>query len=295
MAITNLLSGATGILMAVPQLGGLLSNSVANTIGYQPQNNDPLNPRPALIFHYEGEQTAALESDITDHYVEDNTAVQDQIALRPEIITTHGFIGELTDAPPNTVLAALQLVSNKLTIIPGLTPQLSATALLAYNNAIFAYNTALNLANSAVSAFSSIAGGVSGEAVIDQTGISNTTEPNIFGIQTQSKQQVYFQQFYGYWKTRTLFTVQTPWAVFRNMAIKSLRAIQDEKTNVITDFEVSFKMIRYASSNNGLATGLTATDAGEGTRLQQQSFPGISLPNTNLSPSATAFPFSAVA
>jgi hypothetical protein len=32
------------------------------------------------------------------------------------------------------------------------------------------------------------------------------------------------------------------------MAIKSLRVIQSEETNVITDFEVSFKRIRTAST-----------------------------------------------
>ncbi|PNA18994.1 hypothetical protein C1X78_25825, partial [Pseudomonas sp. MPR-R1B] len=35
---------------------------------------------------------------------------------------------------------------------------------------------------------------------------------------------------------------------FQNMAIKSLRAIQAAETRMITDFEVSFKMIRTAAT-----------------------------------------------
>ncbi len=42
------------------------------------------------------------------------------------------------------------------------------------------------------------------------------------------------------------------------MAIKSLRPIQDAETDVITDFEVTFKMIRTAATfivNNGAQIG----------------------------------------
>jgi uncharacterized Fe-S center protein len=36
-----------------------------------------------------------LSSDITDHYIEDNTAINDHIALKPEIIRVEGLVGEL--------------------------------------------------------------------------------------------------------------------------------------------------------------------------------------------------------
>jgi hypothetical protein len=42
------------------------------------------------------EQSGVFESDITDHYIEDNTAVNDQIALHPEKITLRGVVAELT-------------------------------------------------------------------------------------------------------------------------------------------------------------------------------------------------------
>lgn len=277
-------TGVNGILMAIPQIGGLFSNSPANTVGYQPslQNGQSVNP-PALIFHYEGEQTATLESDITDHYIENNSTIQDQISLRPETVTTHGFIGELTNAPPNSVLAALQVAANKLTTIPGLSPQFTTSAIEAYNQATFAYATAANAATAGLSAFSSISGG-GGEAVIGNGGISNTSTPNPFGISTQGKQQVYFQQFYSYWTSRTLFTVQTPWAVFQNMAIKTLRAIQDAETNTITDFEVTFKMMRFATvGGSSTVAGATSISAAAGTRLAEQTSAKISNTGSNLS------------
>ena len=239
------ISALSSISTAALSLANIILVSPQNTVGYQPQNAPVINgvPQqqpPAIIFNYEGEQTSILQSDITDHFVEDNTAINDQIALRPEEITTSGFIGELNDISPAAFLG-LQQVADKLTTISGYAPQLSVTALNAYNEAVFAYNTAAAVVNSAVSSWSSIIG-AQGETVIGSTGI--TSQALI-----QNKQQTAYNQFYGYWRNRTLFTVQTPWAVFQNMAIKSLKAVQSAETNVITDFEITFKIIRFASTS----------------------------------------------
>jgi hypothetical protein len=64
----------------------------------------------------------------------------------------------------------------------------------------------------------------------------------------QNKQQVAFQQFYGYMQSRTLFTVQTPWAVLENMALMRVHPVQDSTTRELTTFEVSFKRIRTAKT-----------------------------------------------
>lgn len=260
------LSSLAPITTAATALSNLILVTPQSTIGYQPQN--PNNPDgtvslaqqpPALLFHYEGEQSVSIESDITDHFVEDNTAVQDQIALRPEVVNTHGFIGELNDiAPP--ALALAKTLADKLTIISPYTPALSTTALIAYSEAFLLYQVANNAINSAVAAWSSVTG-TGGESVIDSTGLVPQTN--------QNKQQIAFQQFYGFWRERRLFTVQTPWAVFKNMAIKSLRAVQDAETRVITDFEVSFKMIRTAktATSSGIATTLQGRAASQNASL----------------------------
>jgi hypothetical protein len=246
------LSSLSSITTAATALSNLILVSPQSTIGYQPQNPSQPNgqtsqPPPSILFHYEGEQTVALESDITDHFIEDNTAIQDQIALKPETITTHGFIGELNDVAPGA-LATVKAVADKLTVINAYTPVLSTTALIAYNEAFQLYQVGLNAVNSAVAAWSSLSG-TGGESVINSQGLALQAN--------QTKQQIAFQQFYGYWRSRTLFTVQTPWAVFQNMAIKTLRAIQDPETRVITDFEVAFKMIRTAATVTTPGTNLS--------------------------------------
>lgn len=250
------LSTLAPITTKATALSNLILVSPQQTKGYQPQNSASSTAQqpPAFLFDYEGEQSVSLESDITDHFIEDNTAIQDQWALKPETVTTHGFIGELNNIPPKA-LKLLQSLADKLTTISAYTPSLSATALIAYNEAFFLYQTAANAANSAVSAWSSI-NGTGGENVIGSTGLQG----NVFNANTgqisnnQNKQQVAFQQFYGYWNSRTLFTVQTPWAIFQNMAILRLRALQDAETRVISDFEVVFKMMRFASTETTITT-----------------------------------------
>lgn len=273
MAVSTL----TSVTSAIQTVTNVLLVSPQATVGYQPQGSPPLALPPPILFHYEGEQTAELRSSITDHYSEANVAIQNSIALPPPKITTQGFVGELNDVPPNAAFEILYQAANKLVTLAGYTPTLSTTALIAYNEAVFAYQTAANLVNSAVSTFSAITG-VGGESVISGSGFL-TVQPN------QTKQQQYFQQFYGYWATRTLFTIQTPWAIFEDMAIELVRPVQSAETNVITDFEVTFKQIRYTTTGgNGGAFGNSAGFAG---RLAQQAASVVSLGTSSLTPSST--------
>jgi hypothetical protein len=288
--MANVLAGTATSITALSQaanLAGSLSNLILatpqnKTQGYQPQNKpsptgliSTLFPPPSLLFHYEGEQTVTLQSDITDHFIENNTAIQDQISLKPIVITTHGFIGELNNVPPPELALLLQ-ASNTLTSIGAYVPGLSQTAQLAYAQAFAAYQTAQSAVNAGISAWSSITG-TGGTSVVGSGGLVSTS-------QNQNKQQTYFQQFYGYWNTRTLFTVQTPWAIFQNMAIQNLRAIQDEATRMITDFEVSFKMINVAR------TALGNTQLQTQGRLQNQSFPLENNGTGSITPNAKTIP-----
>ena len=52
-----------------------------------------------------------LENEITDHFIEDNTAIQDHVSIRPNIITLRGYVGELVSkAPDDKVLGAISAV-----------------------------------------------------------------------------------------------------------------------------------------------------------------------------------------
>lgn len=281
------------VLATANTIGQFRNSGPGSTVGYQPQTlpnagstlssaqqlvqtvQSFLGLPPAFIFHYEGEQSIMCNSDITDHFIEDNTSIQDQIALKPVEITTQGYIGELNDVAPFG-LQTLQQVSNSLLLISAYQPDISTTAIIAYNEAFQAYQVAQNAAASSVSAWSSISG-TGGTAVftgnqasdlasINQNNIYSPSVLQAFGVSSQNKQQVAFQWWYGAWISRTQFTLQTPWAVFRNMAIKSLHPIQNAETRMITNFEVTFKQIRTASSSilppqNAISQGQLASQS----------------------------------
>lgn len=275
-------SALTSITNVAQALGNLILVTPQSVVGYQPQTpntvlnvGSPQYTQPAILFNYEGENTSQIESDITDHFVEDNTSVQDQISLKPVVITTQGFVGELNDVPPNQFFRAAQVAAQKLTALGAYAPQLSATALIAYNEALFAYQLANSLKTSAVATWSSVSG-TGGTSVISGNGIQ--AQPN------QTQQQKYYQQFYGYWSSRTLFTVQTPWAIFTDMAILKLRALQSAETNVITDFEITFKQIRYAKVLSD-----TIDPANTQGRLIQQSGSVVNMGTSAVVPSDISF------
>ncbi len=241
------LSQLAPLTTAATALGALVLVSPQATIGLQPQvleddDGDGLmsdeSPPPAFVFDYEGENSLELTSDITDHYSDENLPLEDQIALKPVLYTVQGFVGELNDIAPS-FLKPIKFAADKLTNIGAYAPQVSVTALLAYQEAFFLYQVGRNVANTAVSAWASLTG-TGGLSVIGENGLEISVN--------QTKQQTALQQFYGYWNERRLFTIQTPWAVLQDMAIQKIRAVQDEKTDSVTDFAIDFKMIRKAST-----------------------------------------------
>lgn len=265
----------SNITTSMGALSSLIAVTPNTNLGYQPQATPPkdgtISDNPTtILFHYEGEQVSVFKSDITDHYVEDNTAVQDQIALKPEMITTHGFIGELNDVPPSG-FGFLSSLTSKLGVLGAYAPGLTNTALGAINTAQNVYSSASKAVNSVVGALSSLSGNAS-QNVVGSSGITQGS--------TQNQQQKIFAQFYGYWRNRTLFQVQTPWGVFQNMAIDELRVIQSDETNTVSEFQITFKMIRFSNVavNPTVVTGrLSAQSASAVSHGAQTPMPSTSL------------------
>lgn len=255
---SSVLSNATTAALALGNIALVVPsivNGFAQSGAYQPQN-PPLSdgspsklPQPkAFLFDYDGEQSVELMSDITDHFTEDNTSIQDNIALKPVKIVTRGFISELNDIPPSFLQIA-RTIAQKLTAVSAYAPAVSETAQIAYNQAFQAYQTAISVANSAVSAWSSISSKTSNPTILSGNEFSGEGLATSFSLlSTQSRQSIAFQIFYGYWTRRTLFTIQTPWAVHSNMAIESVRSLQNEDTAIISEFECRFKQIRTVRS-----------------------------------------------
>lgn len=190
----------------------------------------PNNPPPGIagfLLDLPEDDTAELESDITDHYLEDNTAVQDQIALRPETVTLTGKVAELVKTVP--ILSTVAVTPNPLPLVDGLEPQFSPGA--AQTQAQNASTTAA--ANAAIADTQSLYGYYN--AHVPQ-------QPN------QTKQSLVFGYIYQLWLGRQLFSVETPWGTMTNMAILSVSTKQDGVSRSVSDFSITFKKLRTARS-----------------------------------------------
>lgn len=200
----------------------------------------PDNPPPGIagfIFDVVDDDGAELESDIPDHYVEDNTAVQDQIALRPEIVTVTGHVAEVV----RTVSTAPRVaeVPDLLPLVSGLTPELSPGA--------------AEQQQATESAFADDEAAItSAQTLYGYYTARSPQQPN------QTKQSQIFGYFYQLWLGRQLFSVETPWGLFTNMGILSLASRQSPDSRYVSEFNIVFKKIRTARSvtiTPGLLTG----------------------------------------
>ena len=293
--------------------------------------NNPPSGIAGFLFDVDLNQQAELTSDVTDHYVEANYAIQDHIALRPEVVVLRGLVSELKYANPNTVAfnpPANPLPPN-LTLLPQKSPgalnnqinalasnainagaaalfngtsiqnsvsrslrseianlaattksQLSQTAQSAVRTLLDPSNLAalsaggslplpaqqaVNLLRGSVpstyspilQSLQSLSNPTSQQLLTGSTFTSfGTSDPgsSLFSVynakqptpQDQTKQGSAFLYFYNLWKSRSLFSVETPWGIYTNMVISSLRAEQPEETKDYTDFTVTFKKIRIA-------------------------------------------------
>jgi len=236
-------------MVTAQTLGNLILAWPQEQIGYQPETpiyGNRATNNEKFLFDYEGAQTISLPSEITDNYVEDNSAVQDHIALAPEIITTNGFIAELNNVVPDE-LQLIKTAADKLITIDAYAPQLSVSGIRAYNRAFQLYQAALLVRQASVQKWGGL--GTKKVNVINPSQDGTDFAQNV-DFSSQNKQQVAFQKFYGYRLNRVLFTVQTPWAIFKNCAIQNILVTQAEDSRVVSSFAIEFKPIRYASTKS---------------------------------------------
>lgn len=237
------------------------------------------------VFDIPGEARAQLATEITDHYTEDNKAVQDHVAIKPKRITLRGYVGELTYSNNGPgALGVLQEVTQKLTVISGYLPTLSAAATQAQQALANPIKSDLTL--------NSVAGAIPGAANIYGL-VKNTL--GAFG--NQAHQQNAYNYFNACREQVILMGIQTPWEFLTNMAVETVEAIQSEDTIFISDFSVTFKQMRFASTQSLISTlsgtggipspgGLLAEGPCEvqsASSVNQGIVPGMSLPSAALS------------
>ncbi len=220
-----------------------LINNVVNQFIVKPTGSPGYIGSRGFVFDIIGDENAMFDSDITDHYVEENYAIQDHIALRPAKFTLSGYVGELTDIFQMVFLNILTTIQS-LGGIADYTPKFAAQATQVYN---------------AIAGIASQVGTVLNQA-------SNLYQ-TITGRNTlNSKQQVAYDYFVQLYMNRTLCTVETPWAVWPKMAIESIRILQRDGNKFVSEFSITFKQIRIVSTQSYTPMNLSLSNTEEAQR-----------------------------
>jgi hypothetical protein len=204
----------------------------------------PSSPPPGIggyLFDFSDEERVRCQSLITNHFVEDNTTVQDQVGLLPEKVTLRGMVAELTNGTqPNTSQAPPGPV---LPINPATAPGLTASQTQAQ-----AAGSAASLSDAASSAgVSSLYGYFLGQTAAAPPG---------------TRQAQAFAYFYQAWKGRMLMSVETPVGIWESMVIEQLDWVQPQDTKYASTFTVAFTKFRVVGDIT-VNTGAVAGRAGD--------------------------------
>ena len=182
------------------------------------------------IFDVVSEQSISLEAEITDHYVEDNSAIQDNKANKPKQITISGLVGEVVYTGPTIELQTLLLANEKLSSIDAFKPGLTQGAIQTLNKAATKIRNGFALANSLIN-----------------TGVNllNTFKKK---SNTPTKQAFAYTWLETLYRTNYLCTVSTPFGFFDNMLIQGITATQSSESQSYSDFVIKFKEFRVAKT-----------------------------------------------
>lgn len=183
-----------------------------------------------FIFGVEGASIVNINADITDHYAEDNSVIQDHIAVKPKRFVLKQYIGELADFQNDSNPSVVQSVVQKLTTLSNTLPALASGTkqVLGFFGGDFPI-TASSLTQ---------------PALLQSASSLFATVKNL--IQQPTKQSAAYMYFKALMQQKILVSVQTPFEFMANMAIESIVAIQPEETKQISDFTITLKEMRFA-------------------------------------------------
>lgn len=191
------------------------------------------------------EHSISLQNQITDNYIENNTAVQDHIAKSPLVVSLRGLIGEIVFTPPTSFLTEIKeglnkstggnfgAVSEKLGPLSAILPEVSNLDQLA-RNAVQYTEASVNRYKKIYNSFFS-----------KKTG-KLLPEFQIAGNKETRLQEVY-RKLSVLRNSNALLTVLTPYdeEPMRNMVIQSVTLRQGNE-KFVSDIEMTLKQIKFA-------------------------------------------------
>ena len=216
-----------------------------------------------FVFDIDQEENIQLQADITDHYTENGSYINDHIVLKPVEITLGGLIGELVyTGSLNDVEYTADKLANALssvtayTSIAGLTAEAAQKVAAITTQVSYVANQVSSIQKKATSLISVV------------SGKSNT----------ETLQQAAYKKIYALWKSKQIVSVQTPWQYFDTMGITTVSASHDDTTNDYTIYSISLKELRFADTTTTQfdSSSFSAFDASSATTKDEGKVSGSS-------------------
>lgn len=182
-----------------------------------------------FVFDVTEREEIELSSDVTDHYTEDNSFLNDHIVVKPNMIRLSGFIGELAFKPPEGAQARLQELENRLTVVDAYLGQFTGSMGAKLAGAVGKTETALQTINNYIEQSKNFVDFLNGDQ-------------GLF----LSKQKDAFYNFTALQKMKAIVSVTLPWGFFSSMVITSLSFRQGAETQYWSEISVTLKEMRFA-------------------------------------------------
>lgn len=248
------------------------------------------NSKPFQLIKYffdvVNDDTVTYNAQITDNWIESNSAIQDHIALQPITITMRGLCGELVyDAKQaeldyKTELAqakernsqftilwkygdfkGIDDVDGKLVAIGRIAPPLSNITEMAQNNWEL-LNIQNQKASKIVDAFKNRNNKTMAQQMNNYNGLSTNAR--------QSRLKQVGEEFKKAILGRKSFTVNTPFGTFENMYLQTVTLHQGEE-DYIGDIDITLKQIRFAQTQTTKADEKTLSELNSLAQAQSEA------------------------
>jgi hypothetical protein len=263
------------------------------------------NSKPFQLIKYffdvVNDDTVTYNAQITDNWIESNSAIQDHIALQPVTITMRGLCGELVYDAKQAELdykselaqakkrnsqytiiwkygdfKGIEDVDGKLVAIGKIAPPLSNITEMAQNNWEL-LNIQNQKASKIVDAFKNRNNKTMAQQMNNYNGLSTNAR--------QSRLKQVGDEFKKAILGRKSFTVNTPFGTFENMYLQTVTLHQGEE-DYIGDIDITLKQIRFAQTQTTKADEKTLSELNSLAQAQADAQNNGNTQGVNKNPSA---------
>lgn len=196
-----------------------------------------------FVFDYEAEANLTLEAEITDHYAENGSVLNDHRVVKPLRITLRGFVCEIVHKRTAGISGLLSTIQNKLTTVDAYLGKYTPQALSKVQGMLTQAQNLTDKINNYADSTKNIVG-------MFQKALPGKT-----------KQEKAFNTLLGLHNAGTVFTIQnpgpwrspiisavSPWGMLDDMMIETVHLTQSEDNNQQTDISVTLKQVRFADT-----------------------------------------------